>query len=206
MKAIEKDPRRRYASAGDLAEDLRRYLADEPIKARRMGPLERLGRWGRRNPLVASLTAAIVVVTALGFVGVLGQWQVAVAHEQQANQRLKALNEQLRATQAELRSTLYVAHMNLANHALEETAVTRALELLDKYRPKSGEPDLRGFEWHYLDRLCHRDLLLTIKGHTRGVVSIDFCLDGKRLVTSAGGGTSDILEGKTPWCPHTGRA
>src|SRR5262249_35183688 len=46
MKAIEKDPRRRYPSAEALAGDLRRYLADEPIKARRIGPLERLGRWG----------------------------------------------------------------------------------------------------------------------------------------------------------------
>ena len=44
MKAIEKDPRRRYPSAEALAEDLRRYLADEPIRARRIGPLERLGR------------------------------------------------------------------------------------------------------------------------------------------------------------------
>src|SRR5205809_2748277 len=65
MKAIEKDPKRRYASANDLAEDLRRYLADEPIKARRIGPLERLGRWGRRNPLVAGLSAAVVLVAAL---------------------------------------------------------------------------------------------------------------------------------------------
>ena len=45
MKAIEKDPRRRYPSAEALAGDLRRFLADEPIQARRIGPLERLGRW-----------------------------------------------------------------------------------------------------------------------------------------------------------------
>jgi serine/threonine protein kinase len=44
-KAIEKDPRRRYPSADNLAEDLRRYLADEPIRARRISPLERLRRW-----------------------------------------------------------------------------------------------------------------------------------------------------------------
>src|SRR5262249_50354262 len=85
MKAIEKDPRRRYPTADELAEDLRRYLADEPIRARRIGPVERLGRWGRRNPLVASLSAAVVLVAALGFAGVFGQMQVAQANERQAN-------------------------------------------------------------------------------------------------------------------------
>src|SRR5207237_2299256 len=75
MKAIEKEPRRRYPSAEALAGDLRRFLADEPIQARRIGPLERLGRWGRRNPLVAGLSAAVVLVAALGFAGVFGQMQ-----------------------------------------------------------------------------------------------------------------------------------
>src|SRR5262249_55605826 len=81
MKAIEKDPRRRYASADDLGDDLRRYLADEPIRARRIGPLERLGRWGRRNPLVAGLSAAVVLISTIGFAGVFGQMQVAQANE-----------------------------------------------------------------------------------------------------------------------------
>jgi serine/threonine protein kinase len=135
MKAIEKDPRRRYFSAGDMAEDLHRFLADEPIQARCIGPLERLGRWGQRNPLVAGLSAAIVLVGALGFAGVLGQWRVAVAHEQQAREQAKqagkerdevrALNEKLRAAQALQRRTLYAAHMNLARFAWEAGGVGR---------------------------------------------------------------------------------
>jgi serine/threonine protein kinase len=67
MKAIDKDPCRRYATAGDMAADLHRFLADEPITARRIGPAERQVRWARRNPLVASLTAAVILVTAGGF-------------------------------------------------------------------------------------------------------------------------------------------
>jgi WD40 repeat protein/serine/threonine protein kinase len=194
MKAMEKEPRRRYASAETLAEDLRRFLADEPIRARRIGPLERMGRWGRRNPLVAGLSAAIVVVTALGFVGVLGQSQVALANEQKANDNaaqaekerdeVKALNEKLQATQAQLRSTLYAAQMNLAKHAWEEDDVSGVLDLLEQQRPKAGEPDLRGFEWHYLHRLCHSDLL-TLKGHTGEVHSIAFSPDGKRVASAS---------------------
>ena len=48
-KAIDKDPARRYPSAGELAADLHRFVEDEPIHARRLGQLERLGRWSRRH-------------------------------------------------------------------------------------------------------------------------------------------------------------
>ena len=59
QKAIERDPAHRYASASELADDLRRFVDDEPIQARRASIAERLARWGRRNPAVASLAAAV---------------------------------------------------------------------------------------------------------------------------------------------------
>jgi eukaryotic-like serine/threonine-protein kinase len=65
LKCLEKDPARRYASAEDLAEDLRAFLAGESIRARPAGPGERLRRWARRRP-----TAAVLV--AVGAVAVLG--------------------------------------------------------------------------------------------------------------------------------------
>ncbi len=68
LKAIEKDPRQRYASADALAEDLRRYLADEPIRVRRTQWYERTWRWCRRNPWVAGLIAAVILSLALGVV------------------------------------------------------------------------------------------------------------------------------------------
>jgi len=66
LKAIDKDPRRRYQSADELGEDLERFLADEPVRARRIWLAERLGRWVRRNPAVAALTAAVFVAMAAG--------------------------------------------------------------------------------------------------------------------------------------------
>ena len=52
-KAIERDPAHRYATAGELADDLQRFLDDEPIQARRQTQLERYRRWARRNPGIA---------------------------------------------------------------------------------------------------------------------------------------------------------
>ncbi len=65
LKAIAHDPQRRYAAAEDLAEDLRRFLADRPVRARRSWLPERLWRWCRRNPTTAGLTAVIVFLLLL---------------------------------------------------------------------------------------------------------------------------------------------
>src|SRR5262249_45242891 len=53
LRAIAREPSQRYPSAAELAEDLRRFLADRPVKARRASAVERLWRWGRRNPALA---------------------------------------------------------------------------------------------------------------------------------------------------------
>ncbi len=67
LKAMAKAPARRYQTAQEFADDLRRYLSGKPIKARPVGTLERLWSWCRRNPLAATLLLAICLGSATGF-------------------------------------------------------------------------------------------------------------------------------------------
>src|SRR5262249_7064585 len=83
-KAIDRDPRQRYATAGELAADVQRYVEDEPIKARPLSPTEQLARWCRRNPVLAGMVGAVILVTAVGFLATLWQMQVARTNEAEA--------------------------------------------------------------------------------------------------------------------------
>jgi tRNA A-37 threonylcarbamoyl transferase component Bud32 len=66
LKCLAKSPARRYATAGELADDLRRWSAGEPIRARPLGPAGRLWRWCKRNPVPASLLVAVTLGGAFG--------------------------------------------------------------------------------------------------------------------------------------------
>src|SRR5262249_37328824 len=79
LKCLQKDPRKRYGSAEALADDLRRFREGRPVQARPVGEAERLWRWCRRKPAIATLLFALVCVFLAGFAGVFWQWRAAVA-------------------------------------------------------------------------------------------------------------------------------
>jgi tetratricopeptide (TPR) repeat protein/serine/threonine protein kinase len=72
LKAMEKNAADRYATAKELADDLRRWLADEPIRARPAGLVRRLRKWGRRHPAVVAAMAAALTAAALMLGGSIG--------------------------------------------------------------------------------------------------------------------------------------
>ena len=102
QKALAKDPKDRFATAGELAGELRRYLESRPIRSRPVGPAERLWRWCRRNPAVAGLLG--MVAAALVAVAVIS---VVYATEQaRANQENRRLADELGKKSDRLTSSL----------------------------------------------------------------------------------------------------
>jgi WD40 repeat protein len=102
LKCLAKEPERRYPTAADLAEDLRRYLAGEPIIARPVGWTERLIKRIRRRPVVSALLALLVLVAVAGVTGITVAWQRALASESLAEERERlALEEARKAKEAQ---------------------------------------------------------------------------------------------------------
>jgi tetratricopeptide (TPR) repeat protein/tRNA A-37 threonylcarbamoyl transferase component Bud32 len=127
LKCLEKDPRRRYASAHQLAEDLSNWLHSRPITARRVRTAERAWLWCKRRPAVAALTAAVVLAAVTGTAAV-------IAVQTKANNVLENKNRDLRS----------------ANHALDQQrarAEDRELQAIDavrKFRDAiANEPELK---------------------------------------------------------------
>jgi formylglycine-generating enzyme required for sulfatase activity len=94
LKCLEKDARQRYATAAELAQDLERYQQGELVRARPVRGLERRWKWVKRRPLLAGLTAALLLVTLLGVAGIVWKY---IEAERQKN---VALHEADKATKA----------------------------------------------------------------------------------------------------------
>ena len=182
MKCLEKDRQRRYDTANGLVGDIKRHLNNEPVVARPPSVGYRFQKALRRNRLVFGAGAAVVAALFAGIVMTTWQAVRATRAERSAkDQRDRADGEAKRASRL-----LYIAHMNLAQAAWESSRVGPVLDLLRQHEPQPGEEDLRGFEWHYWDRLSH-PFLLELKGHAQPVGSVAFSPDGKRLASASGG-------------------
>jgi tRNA A-37 threonylcarbamoyl transferase component Bud32 len=126
LKALAKSPARRYATARELADDLRRFLNGEPIKARPVGRLEQAWRWCRRNPaLAASLTVATLLL--LGGTGVSSYFALAEASQAET------------ARQNERAALTARAEVAQTNAELETTLGRSLLRPLGLQTPKPGE-------------------------------------------------------------------
>jgi serine/threonine protein kinase/WD40 repeat protein len=106
LKAMERDPQHRYASAAALADDLRRFLADEPILARRISPVERFTRWARHNRLLATTTIGTGLI--LIAVAIAASWASASFHAlavQERDARRDTTSHLYRALTGEAKAT-----------------------------------------------------------------------------------------------------
>lgn len=185
LKCLEKQRSKRYANAAEVADELDRFLRDEPIQAHPVGPLERSMRWCRRHPALAGFaTATFILLLALGVGGPTMAYRIQTQHD------------------LTLRN-LYAADMALAYQALHTGGGRQSREILEQYSPeKTDGKDLRGWEWFQLEHRT-RDQSRAVVGLHETTPSILRVLpSGKHCLVSDFGGKLtlwDIPERRAIW-------
>lgn len=162
LKLLEKEPGRRYATAGAVADELSRFLAGEPILARPVSAWERAVRIAKRHLLVTNLIVLLMLTLAAGL------WN--------ANRmRHKAEQDALNSVQQ-----LYAADMLLAQQYWEAGNRKGAIDLLNRYRVLAANSgtDLRNFAWYHLLRRVSFSL---IQDQSHGCVAVS--PDGRLIAT-----------------------
>jgi hypothetical protein len=164
LKCLEKEPSKRYANCEALADDLRRWLGGEPVSARRPGPVERLVKWTRRNPIVAGSLVAVAVSLAVG--ATVGYLNYREARTQEGIAKTKAFEAErqegiaqgetkraketaidLAAQLKEVRRILDLSRLREAEVAFENNKVQLARDLLAEIAPEN-----RCVAWRILSR------------------------------------------------------
>ena len=217
LKAMARDPAHRYASASDLAADLRRFLEDRPIWARRVSTVERAVHWSRRNPWLAgaicSTFAALALVAALAAlyanqkVRIVNQ-QTRIANEQaKARVEIDGLNVELTKRGDDLEKSLARANLNLAMFHFERgrEACERGdigpglLSLVECWRSAIAAGNL-GTAWRHIARTSlsawqrlHPELE-AVFSHAEGVIGVAVSPDGKTVLTGCKDNTARLWD------------
>jgi WD40 repeat protein len=179
LKAMAKEPIQRYATAREMADDLRRFLELKPIKARQPTVWDRALKWARRHVAVVAAAFLALLLT----VGGLATSLVLIGHERDlaAAKEKEALASAMEAQEraVDLNRQLYINRVNRAFGEWRENNVALAEALLEEC-PGA----LRGWEWSYCWRLCHLDRV-TLRRDGQPIQCLAFFPDGRWLITAA---------------------
>jgi WD40 repeat protein/serine/threonine protein kinase len=192
VKCLQKEPQRRYATAQEVADELGRFLNDEPIHASPISAPAKLWRWCRRKPLLATFalsTLLLLIAVAIGS-------PVAIYRIDRARQIAETNSQLAQASEARVRQTSYSTEMLFAAEEIEGENPGHAMELLNISRPQPGRADLRSWEWRFLWAQCQSGELFTVGTHSQEIYRVAFLPDG-RLACGDFGQSVKIWDPKT---------
>jgi hypothetical protein len=202
LKCLSKEPHERYASADDLAEDLRRWRQREPIVARRPGAGKKLLLWARRRPTAAFAALLLVLLLAVGGVAgsvswmlrkkidELGQLTQKVEGEEEKLRGLKSAVDEKEREKRELERELYRGRLAAAYHHFQEGDHVRGRQQLQQCPER-----FRGWEWHWLVRRYTNHRVL--QGREESIGSVAFHPSDGTLATGSIDGRVDIRKVST---------
>ncbi len=185
LKALRKEPQRRYASVEQFSEDIRRHLEGLPVTAHKGSFGYRATKFIKRNKIAVTAAALVVLILTAGIIAT----SIGLA---------RARHERARAEAGEdvNRHLLYAAQMSLAYQAWETANVGRALDLLEAQIPKNGAEDLRGFEWYLLSRLASERSRVLFTSPVRNW-AVAFSPTGDRIADASADGHARIWDAAT---------
>ncbi|HTI49584.1 MAG TPA: protein kinase, partial [Planctomycetaceae bacterium] len=203
MKAMEREPGHRYQAARDLADDLQRYLRDEPIRAQRPSLPQIAIKWSRRHwrmvisAAVLSLLAVVgLIVSTLLIAQERDAARDAAGREREAAGVARQERQRAFAERDAAEYNLYVADMHLAYQHWKAGQIQGMLNLLDAHEAVPGVVDRRGWEWRYLKSLTRPDPT-TIETNSGTIWWLAWSPDGRLLAV----GGQDVRI----WDPSTRR-
>jgi serine/threonine protein kinase/WD40 repeat protein len=172
-KAMSHSPGDRYPTAQAMADDLRRYLAHQPIRARSPTLRNWITKWQRRNPRIAFVLLAFLTISVVAMIAGL----------QFHNSRLSRLNRELIAKEAKLNDMVVVAKSRMAFEALAEGDTLTTSRMVEEIKSINHEGSL-GFEWNLLKRIVEQYRpQFELKGHVGSVAELAISPTGEQIVS-----------------------
>lgn len=189
LKCLEKPPDQRFATAGDLAADLRRFMNGDAVTASPQGPLRRMLRRLRRQRARSIFGGVAMMLLTAGLVLSL---TLMISSNRHGSTRQHAPPVDLQADYVAGLDGVAQGYLDSIDNRGDTKAAVRQLDkFLEYHRPEPGQADYRGFEWHYLWRLCHPEKvakpfpkLFELKGHKGEIYYVSFSPDGRLLATA----------------------